>query len=79
MYLTSRSNKYLTHFKSLVLVVVNASNKVNTKTAKFKLSRLINAYWKYYTLYDVYHVNPNQIVYTNSDWSKKKYNNSLKK
>ena len=68
MYLTNRNNKHLALFRVLVIVNVYVSNKA--KSAKFKISKMIKAYWKYYTLYDVYHVNPNQIVYTNLDWSK---------
>lgn len=60
------------------MLIADTTEKVITKLINL-VSSFFKAYWKYYTLYDVYNVNPNQMIYTNSDWSKKKYNKTVKK
>ena len=78
MYLPLKINKWNYKYYSLnriMILTADATKKITTKLITLVLN-FFKAYWKYYTLYDVYHVNPNQMVYTNSDWSKKKYNKS---
>ena len=61
--------KYYSLYRIMILIA-DTTQIVITKIIN-SVSGFFKAYWKYYTLYDVYHVNPNQMVYTNSDWRKK--------
>lgn len=81
MFLPLKINKWNYKYYSLyriMILIADTTRIVITKLIN-SVSGLLKAYWKYYTLYDVYNVNPNQIVSTNLDWSKKQYNKTLKK
>ena len=70
MYLTEKSSKtYYTLFKSLVLRGSKTQHK--TKRIIFPVTSFLKTYWKYYNLYNVFIVQPNQMTYTNLDWTEK--------
>ena len=73
MYLTEKSSKtyfkYHTLFTSLVLKGSKTQHK--TKRINFSITSFLKTYWKYYNLYNVFIVQPNQLTYTNLDWTEK--------
>ncbi|GAA4890738.1 hypothetical protein GCM10023311_13770 [Flaviramulus aquimarinus] len=72
MYLTQKSSKWNKYYGPSGILVLAADT---TKVVKTKLinsvSDLIKTYRKYYNLYNVFIVYPNQMVYTNLDWTEK--------
>jgi hypothetical protein len=74
MYLTEKSNKTYYKYHTLFTSLLLKSNKKKHKTKRFNfsLTGFFKIYWKYYNLNKVFIVQPNQITYTNLDWTEKK-------
>ena len=58
--------------EALLASVTGFAEMVKTKKrAKFRISSIFKTYRKYYNLYPVFTAQPNQMVYTNLDWTEK--------
>jgi len=71
MYLTQKSsNRIYSSLYRIMVLGADTTEMVKTKLIN-SVSSFIKAYWKYYILYNVFIVNPNQMVYTNLDWTER--------